>query len=70
MLWYTIGGGEEIMETRGVAMAFACPLPLEEWLVKEAKLRGITKSRLVAEILREVSGLDVELRGQGHPKGG
>jgi len=41
------------------------PLPLLEWLDIKAKANGLTRSRMVATILLEQSGLDIELRHQG-----
>ena len=41
------------------------PIPLLSWLDARAKARGVTRSRLVAQMILDESGLDLELAVQG-----
>lgn len=52
---------------KSTPIGFACPLPLAQWLEEEAERRQLSKSRLIATILLEASGLDIELQKPGRP---
>lgn len=52
---------------QSTVVGFACPVELDQWLRAEAARRGLTKSRLVATILLDVSGLDITLQHPGRP---
>lgn len=41
------------------------PTELVDWLDARAKARGVTRSRLVAQMILDESGLDLELAVQG-----
>ena len=41
------------------------PTGLVDWLDARAKARGVTRSRLVAQMILDESGLDLELAVQG-----
>jgi len=41
------------------------PIGLVDWLDARAKARGLTRSRLVAQMILDESGLDIELAVQG-----
>jgi len=52
---------------KSTPVGFACPIALDEWLKKTSEVRGLSKSRLIATILLEASGLEIELQKPGRP---
>lgn len=50
---------------RSTTIGVVVPLPLLDWIDEQAKERSLTRSRYIAQMLLDASGLDLALKVQG-----